>query len=108
MNQISNTFMASSPAHEVSPGHSCRIACLKSIQAFHAWLDTLGLFVIHIRSRIKNHANYAETLRELNTLDERTLRELGINRNDFKAIAKVKYLTDATRLQRNQADQGIG
>lgn len=103
MNQLSNTFLPSSTTHEVSPGHSCRIACLKSAQAFHAWLDTLVLLVIYIRSRIKNHANYAETLRELNTLDERTLRELGINRNDFHAIAKGKYLTDATRLQRNKS-----
>jgi uncharacterized protein YjiS (DUF1127 family) len=103
MDQLSNTFLPSPPAHEVSLGQACRIACLKSAQACHAWLDTLVLFAVQIRNRIRSHANYAETLRELNTLDDRTLRELGINRNDFKAIAKGTFLTDSTRLQRNKA-----
>lgn len=103
MDQLSNILLPSSPAHEVSLGHSCRIACLKSAQAFYAWLDTLVLFAVQTRNRIKSHADYAETLRELNTLDDRTLRELGINRNDFKAIAKGTFLTDATRLPRNKA-----
>ncbi len=103
MDPLQNILLSSPPADEMSLVHACRIACLKSMQAFEAWLDTLALFVNHIRNRIKSHANYAETLRELNTLDDRTLRELGINRNDFKAIAKGTFFTDATRLQRKKA-----
>jgi uncharacterized protein YjiS (DUF1127 family) len=104
MNQLSNNFLPSTLANQAGIGNSCRNATLKSVQAFHAWLDTLVLFVVYIRNRIKKYANYAETIRELNTLDDRTLRELGIKRNDFDAIAKGTYFTDATRTQRSKAD----
>lgn len=103
MNQYSNALLPSTPALEASPGHAYHIACQKSIQALHAWLDTLMQFAIYLKRRIRNHADYANTMRELNALDDRTLQELGINRNDFEAIARGRYLTDATRLQRNKA-----
>lgn len=40
-----------------------------------------------IREKLAKFAQYRRTLRELNQLEDRQLRDLGITRSDFKAIA---------------------
>ena len=82
---------------EVSLKDAYRMSCMKSRQAIQAWLITLNLLVIRAALPIRKRLDYARTLRELNDLDDRTLRDLGIWHNDFKAIAKGTYLPDAGR-----------
>ncbi|GHA29731.1 hypothetical protein GCM10007989_26710 [Devosia pacifica] len=45
-----------------------------------------------IRNKFAEFAQYHRTMRELNTLDTRQLRDLGITRSDFRDIARGKVL----------------
>lgn len=102
MNPYSNALLHTASTYEASPGNAYRIACRKSAQAIDAWKETLVLFADHIWTRVRRRVAYAKIMCELNSLDDRTLRELGITRNDFDAIASGKYQADPTRLHRNQ------
>lgn len=41
-----------------------------------------------IRNKIASYIKYRRALRELNTLEDRQLRDIGIARADFKTIAR--------------------
>lgn len=45
-----------------------------------------------IREKIAKFAQYQRTMRELNQLEDRQLRDLGISRADFRAIARGQVL----------------
>jgi uncharacterized protein YjiS (DUF1127 family) len=42
----------------------------------------------NIRNKIASYIQYRRTLRELNSLEDRQLRDIGIVRADFKTIAR--------------------
>lgn len=44
-----------------------------------------------IRQRIAQFAQYQRTMRELNSLDNRQLNDLGITKSDIKNIARGTY-----------------
>ena len=46
------------------------------------------MFVTYILSRIRSYLKYRETLRELSSLSDRDLDDLGISRYDIDAIAR--------------------
>ncbi|HEY8594379.1 MAG TPA: DUF1127 domain-containing protein [Devosiaceae bacterium] len=41
-----------------------------------------------IRKTLRKWAAYQQTVRELNTLDDRSLNDLGISRGDIQSIAR--------------------
>jgi uncharacterized protein YjiS (DUF1127 family) len=45
-----------------------------------------------IREKIAQYTNYQRTVRELNQLTNVQLRDLGITREDIKAVAKTAVL----------------
>jgi uncharacterized protein YjiS (DUF1127 family) len=47
---------------------------------------------MNIRQKISKFAQYRRTLRELSQLEDRQLRDIGITRADFKAIANGHVL----------------
>lgn len=47
---------------------------------------------MNIRQRLVQFAQYQRTMRELSALDNRQLNDLGLNRADFKAIARGKQI----------------
>ncbi len=44
---------------------------------------------MNIRQKLAQFAQYQQTVRELNALDNRQLSDLGINRFDIKTIARA-------------------
>jgi uncharacterized protein YjiS (DUF1127 family) len=46
---------------------------------------------MNIRQRIAQFAQYQRTMRELNSLDNRQLNDLGITKGDIKNIARGTY-----------------
>ncbi|WDR06457.1 DUF1127 domain-containing protein [Devosia rhodophyticola] len=45
---------------------------------------------MNIRQKIAQFAQYQQTVRELNALDNRSLNDLGISRYDIKNLARNK------------------
>jgi len=43
---------------------------------------------MNIRQKLAQFAQYRQTVRELSSLDNRQLKDLGINRADIKTIAR--------------------
>ncbi|WDR02687.1 DUF1127 domain-containing protein [Devosia algicola] len=43
---------------------------------------------MNIRQKLAQFAQYQQTVRELNSLDTRSLNDLGINRYDIKNLAR--------------------
>jgi len=46
---------------------------------------------MNIRQKIAQFAQYQRTVRELNSLDNRQLNDLGITKSDIKNIARGTY-----------------
>ena len=51
--------------------------------------QTEGDFEMNIRQKLAQFAQYQQTVRELNALDNRQLNDLGISRFDIKAVARA-------------------
>lgn len=47
---------------------------------------------MNIAKKIADYARYQRTLRELNSLDNRQLNDLGITKGDIKNIARGTYV----------------
>lgn len=47
---------------------------------------------MNIAKKIADFARYQRTLRELNSLDNRQLHDLGITKGDIKSIARGTYV----------------
>ena len=47
---------------------------------------------MNIAKKIADYARYQRTLRELNSLDNRQLHDLGITKGDIKSIARGTYV----------------
>lgn len=43
---------------------------------------------MNIRQKLAQFAQYQQTVRELNALDNRSLNDLGISRGDIKSLAR--------------------
>jgi uncharacterized protein YjiS (DUF1127 family) len=77
---------ASLGAHAASSDRAARGASLRA----HSQLQggKLPMFVSFVLGRIRTWLVYLETVRELESLDDRELTDLGMGRDDIKSIAR--------------------
>lgn len=96
-------------AKNIQPSNSSRLRPMSDInikarincgKALRKLLSMPGILAAKLKNQLINHIWYPASRVELDSLDCRTLKDLGINSNDFDAINSGNFSLDPTRRQR--------
>jgi uncharacterized protein YjiS (DUF1127 family) len=79
-------FTASLGTHSATPDQTARAASLRAQSQLQG--GKLPMLMSLVLGRVRTWLVYRETVRELESLDDRELTDLGIGRDDIRCIAR--------------------